>query len=282
MKEFIRYFVKLAICTLVIIALVGVWDIYQNMLMLPAEDIKSIHQSDDIFLGSSHTLYHINKPYYDSLTNRKAHVVATGAQYGLETIHYFHLLGENGLLDDKLVYIQLEAKENINRHPQKSWMMLNTKPAYLKCVYKNGSNSEIAEFAKASFVDFLSLEYFLKRKMKPYEFTSAEKIRKKVVFNLDEYNLFKSKKNGHYSDHFGQQLIKEFKKEIPVFEKKYNCKIIYYIAGGCHSNLYEDATHDLRWMTFMDNKDYWQDTNHLNGKGSRLYTKELIKHFEGK
>lgn len=279
MRKFVSYCIKLIIGTAVIIGFMGIWDVYYNIMMLPNQDIMGIQESDDVFLGSSHTLYHINTPYYDSLTHRKAHVVATGAQYGLETIHYLHLLGEKGLLKDKIVYVQLETKENINRHPQKSWMMLNTKPQYINIIYSYGSSAEYLEYVRATFVDFLSIEFFLKRKMTPYKFVGAEEIRREVPFEELEYVAYKHKGNGHFTDKFGQELIDQFLDDRSYYEKKYECQIVYYIAGGCHSNYYKQIINDLRWFDFMSKKKYWQDTNHLNSKGSKLYTKSLIEYF---
>lgn len=62
-------------------------------------------------------------------------------------------------------------------------------------------------------------------------------------------------------------------------KKKYKCQIVYYLAGGCHSNNYKLILNDLRWFDFMNEKMYWQDTNHLNEMGSKLYTKSLVEYF---
>ncbi|GAA5219834.1 hypothetical protein [Membranihabitans marinus] len=256
-----------------------IWDKTNNILMLPDKDVTNLKKSQDVFIGSSHTLYHLNDSLYQSLTGRQVHVVATGAQYGLESLHYLHLLGERKLLGGKKIYIQLETKDNINVHPEKSWIIINSKWKYLKTIWKYGHSDEKLNFLKAFFTDILSIEWLQKIRMRPYKYLPAEKIRKYVPFIEDEYKVAKKQRNGDKADHFSQKLIQKFIESIPIYQKMYNCEIIYYIAGGCHSNYYKhtENTHDLRWLSFMSDRDYWQDTNHLNSQGADLYTRSLIK-----
>ena len=284
MRSFLFYISKLLLSTLLIVLLFGTIDRYSNMLMLPTNDVSSIKESSDIFIGSSHTLYHINPHVYDSLSGGKTHIVATGAQYSVESLHYLTSLGDRGLLKDKNVYIQLETKDGINKHPDKSWMMLNLRSTDYMTIWNNSATEGKKLLVESVFVDFLSFDWIQKVKMKAYSYKTAQEIRRFVPFDSLEYEQYRMQNNGDHTDDYGQQLISSFINEIPSLENSYKCKIVYYRAGGCHSNLYSknNGINDLRWMDFMSQPKYWQDTNHLTGEGARIYTRALYQHFNVK
>ncbi|MFT7156241.1 MAG: hypothetical protein ACI8Q1_001246 [Parvicella sp.] len=242
--------------------------------------IENSEIADIIFIGSSKFYYH----HVDSLIEPEATYLSRGGQYSYAAISVLKLLEKGRLLDEKLVFLDLQDNDELTTGFGDWWYFsesfVQDKTASLfdysmrdwpRIV--NRIIVDVTEFGSNSSSSYSWI---------PYESESGREARNVDAVKLQEsINDFNSEETQpSFSATFKKSLVR-LNEYLDFLEEEYNCKVLITLApvpknGSLRElkNIFPD--HRLLNLTnLITDNNHFQDNYHFNAKGAAEFSKKL-------
>ncbi len=288
MKKFFKYiFLRLIILVITLVLL----DVLYTGIYTRKKGIrnkvefisqKNKKEYDYIFLGSSRVEYHVDTDLINVGSDVRSLNMGVSGQNLSETFLLLQLMWSKGFTASK-IFIQLDESD-LSPRKEKSFIGASY---FMPYIHIKAVDEHLKKYDEDFFIDtkipfFRYMKYGYKIGYRELALKLGNKVRKKKFF-IGLKSVLK--------DHNAKYIFKEkyhesLLTEIRFFANQNNFEVVFFTSPYYNpqkTKKYKEFARKNNIIQYVDsisNPNYFKDSDHLNFKGAKLFTKMLIRDFD--